>query len=124
MLFRSRDTLMDYYQCEKYPCFDQLMTELDQYMQEPSSLSTGESGVLQWWKEHSLTYPTIARMACDILSIPGSSDCSVAVRTARRRICESRYSRTYLVEEIVCTQDWLRSYGMTYTCFSVFIQLL
>ncbi|KAM0919897.1 hypothetical protein ACQ4PT_007890 [Festuca glaucescens] len=105
---KGRDTLMDYYQCDKYLWFEQPMTELDQYMQEPSSLSTGESGVLQWWKEHELTFPIIARMARDILAMPLTTDYSVATRTARRAFCDS--SERW-IEHVVCIQDWLRSDG-------------
>ncbi|CAM0951239.1 unnamed protein product [Alopecurus aequalis] len=107
---RGRDTLIEYYHFDKYPFFEQPMTELDHYLQEPSSLSTGESGVLQWWKEHGPTYPTIARMARDILAIPPSIDYSVATRTARRVFCES--SERW-IEHVVCLQDWLRSDGST-----------
>ncbi|XP_071676313.1 zinc finger BED domain-containing protein RICESLEEPER 2-like [Lolium perenne] len=105
---KERDTLMDYYQFDKYPWFEQPMTELDHYMQEPSSLSTGESGVLQWWKEHELTFPTIARMARDILAMPLSTDYSVATRTARRAFSESNER---WIGRVVCIQDWLRSDG-------------
>ncbi|CAM0951237.1 unnamed protein product [Alopecurus aequalis] len=103
------DTLIDYYHHIVYPFSKRPMSELDQYLQEPGPC-IGEQSVLQWWKERNLTYPTLARMARDILAIPGSSDYSVAIRTARRTICESGRC-TSLVEKIVCTQDWLRSYG-------------
>jgi len=29
--------------------------------------------VIKWWKDHSIIYPTLARMAQDFLAIPGSS---------------------------------------------------
>ncbi|XP_037441200.1 zinc finger BED domain-containing protein RICESLEEPER 2-like [Triticum dicoccoides] len=106
-LGEGRDTLMDYYQAAEYPYSERPMIELDQYMQEPG-LSADESSVLQWWKEHNLTYPTIARMARDILAVPLSVDCSVAIKTARRTICESS---SLWREEVVCVQDWLRSDG-------------
>uniref|UniRef100_A0A8I6YRV3 BED-type domain-containing protein n=1 Tax=Hordeum vulgare subsp. vulgare TaxID=112509 RepID=A0A8I6YRV3_HORVV len=106
-LGEGRDTLMDYYQIAKHPYSERPMTELDQYMQEPG-LSADESSVLQWWKEHNLTYPTIARMARDILAVPLSVDCSVAIKTARRTICESS---SLWREEVVCVQDWLGSDG-------------
>ncbi|XP_020169876.1 zinc finger BED domain-containing protein RICESLEEPER 2-like [Aegilops tauschii subsp. strangulata] len=109
-LGEGRDTLMDYYQAAKCPYSERPMTELDQYMQEPG-LSADESSVLQWWKEHNLTYPTIARMARDILAVPLSVDCSVAIKTARRTICESS---SLWREEVVCVQDWLGSDGFKY----------
>uniref|UniRef100_A0ACD5YID4 Uncharacterized protein n=1 Tax=Avena sativa TaxID=4498 RepID=A0ACD5YID4_AVESA len=120
-IVKGRDTLMDYYQSDKYPYFEQPVTELDRYMQEPSSLSTGESGVLHWWKEHELTFPTIARMARDILAMPVRTDYSVATRTARRAFCDS--SERW-IEHVVCVQDWLRSDCIAYTIsFSIVIRL-
>jgi hypothetical protein len=107
----GHDTLMYYYHTDEYPYSERPMAELDQYLQEPG-LSTGESSVLQWWKEHDLTYPTIARMARDILAIPLISDYSVATRTARRAFCESGVG---WIERLVCVQDWLRSDGIAYT---------
>ena len=121
IVVKGDDILIDYYHHIVYPFSKRPMSELDQYLQEPGP-GIGEQSVLQWWKEHSMTYPTLARMARDILAMPGSSDYSVAIRAARRTICDGR--RTYWVEKIVCTQDWLRSYGTAYTCFSVFIPLL
>ncbi|KAM0919895.1 hypothetical protein ACQ4PT_007889 [Festuca glaucescens] len=76
----GHDTLMYYYHTDEYPYSERPMAELDQYLQEPG---------LQWWKENDLTYPTIARMARDILAIPLISDYSVATRTARLAFCES-----------------------------------
>lgn len=29
--------------------------------------------ILKWWKENASTYPTLARMARDVLAIPGST---------------------------------------------------
>lgn len=88
IVVKGDDTLMQYYHHITYPFSECPMTELDQYLQEPGPC-TAEQTVLQWWKEHSLTYPTIARMARDILAIPARTECSVAIRTARRTICQS-----------------------------------
>ncbi|VAI32125.1 unnamed protein product [Triticum turgidum subsp. durum] len=80
------------------------MIELDQYLHEPS-YCRGQTSVLQWWKEHNLTYPTIARMARDILAMPYRCDYEVATRTAGLAICESGHK--HWVEQLVCTQNWL-----------------
>ncbi|GJM98908.1 hypothetical protein PR202_ga15960 [Eleusine coracana subsp. coracana] len=57
-----------------------------------------ESSVLQWWKEHSLTYPTIARMARDILALPASTDCKT---TKTARIAMSEFGRGYWDEQVI-----------------------
>uniref|UniRef100_K3ZZH2 BED-type domain-containing protein n=1 Tax=Setaria italica TaxID=4555 RepID=K3ZZH2_SETIT len=104
------DMLMEYYFHSKYPYGARPLSEFDQYLQEPC-LTTGESSVLQWWKEHHLTYPTISQMARDILALPCSTDCKEATRTARMAITESGYK--YWVERLVCVQNWLKTAGMT-----------
>lgn len=96
------------------------MTELDQYLQAPHLMTSepiglkraaGKSSALQWWKEHSRNYPTIARMARDVLALPCISEWKVATRTAILAISESGSKQW--VEELVCTQDWLTPAGTT-----------
>jgi hypothetical protein len=104
------DMLMEYYFHSKYPYGVRPLSEFDQYLQEPC-LTTGESSALQWWKEHHRTYPTIARMARDILALPCSTDCKVATRTARIVMIDS--GSKHQVEKFVCVQDWLKPTGRT-----------
>ncbi|XP_052166871.1 zinc finger BED domain-containing protein RICESLEEPER 1-like [Oryza glaberrima] len=101
------DDRLKYYRRYGYPICERPMTELDQYLQEPC-LSGGERDVLHWWKEHNLTYPTVARMARDILAMPCRTDCNVAIRTAKFAIFESR---KHHIEKLVCLQDWLTTDG-------------
>ncbi|CAN6166829.1 unnamed protein product [Urochloa humidicola] len=122
------DTLVQYYRHHQYQYSERPMAELDQYLQAPH-LTTGESAglertagkpsslkwwkepcALRWWKEHSLNYPTIARMARDVLALPCISDWKVATRTATLAISDSGSKQW--VEELVCTQDWLTPAGM------------
>jgi len=113
------DTLVEYYshwgQCSERP-----MTELDQYLQAPHLTTSepvglkgavGKPSDLQWWKEHSRNYPTVARMARDVLALPCISDWKAATRTATLAISESGSKQW--VEELVCTQDWLTPAGTT-----------
>jgi hypothetical protein len=88
------------------------MTELNQYLHE-RSYCRGQTSVLQWWKEHTLTYPTIARMARDILAIPYRTDYEAPTTTARLAICESGHK--HWVEQLVCAQDWLGPYRTSYS---------
>uniref|UniRef100_A0A0E0IIQ3 BED-type domain-containing protein n=1 Tax=Oryza nivara TaxID=4536 RepID=A0A0E0IIQ3_ORYNI len=102
------DDRLKYYRQYENPICERPMTELDQYLQE-SRLSGGERDVLRWWKGHNLTYPTVARMARDILAIPCRTYFNIATRTAKFAIRESR--RNFYIEELVCFQDWLTSDG-------------
>lgn len=104
------DTLLKYYHDSKHQSCERPMTELGQYLQETRPAS-GNPNVLQWWKEHSLTYPTVARMARDMLALPCNTACKVATRTAGLAMCESAGKSR--IEMLVCTQDWLTPAGMT-----------
>ncbi|KAF8688306.1 hypothetical protein HU200_042264 [Digitaria exilis] len=101
------DTLTRYYHLTEYPYGMRHLTE--QYLQEPC-LTAGEPSVLQWWKENNQTYPTVARMARDILALPCCTDNKVATRTAR--ISMSEFGNEHCIEEVVCSQDWLKPAGM------------
>ncbi|KAK3129965.1 hypothetical protein QOZ80_6BG0487170 [Eleusine coracana subsp. coracana] len=103
------DRLVEYYSHYANQYSERPMTELDQYVQDPH-LSTGKPSVLQWWKEHRLAYPTIARMARDIFALPSSTDCKLATRIARLAVSVSDSTRR--IEELVCLQDWLTPAGM------------
>lgn len=50
-----------------------LKSELDQYLDETLLPRVQEFDVLDWWKQNKLKYPTLSKMARDILSIPVSA---------------------------------------------------
>ncbi|CAN6166835.1 unnamed protein product [Urochloa humidicola] len=111
--FIGRDILHELYLHTQYPYRQRPQTELDHYLEEARRATRGSS-VLQWWKEHSLTYPTIGRMARDILALPAlpcstGSDSKAATRTARLVMGES--GNTSRVQILVCMQDWLAPTG-------------
>ncbi|KAJ1289534.1 hypothetical protein BS78_02G171800 [Paspalum vaginatum] len=108
--FIGRDILHELYLHTEYPYGQRPLTELDHYLQE-ARIATGESSVLQWWKEESLTYPTIGRMARNILALPSSTDCKAATRTAR--LVMSVSGNASRVQSLVCIQDWLTAAGTT-----------
>ena len=42
--------------------------------------------MIKWWKDHSIIYPTLVRMARDFLAIPGSSTASERQFSSARHI--------------------------------------
>ncbi|KAJ6394753.1 hypothetical protein OIU77_023868 [Salix suchowensis] len=50
-----------------------LKSELDQYLEESLLPRVHEFDVVGWWKLNRLKYPTLSKMAADILSIPVST---------------------------------------------------
>ncbi|KAH0767515.1 hypothetical protein KY290_003556 [Solanum tuberosum] len=67
--------------------------------------------ILSWWKVSSCRYPIVAKIARDILSIPISTVASESAFSTGDRILDSYRSSLppKTVEELICTQQWLRS---------------
>ncbi len=84
-------------------------TELDLYLDEEVLPRNANFDILSWWKTNSLKYPTLGKIARDILAIPVTTVASEsAFSTGGRCVSPSRnrlHPRT--VEALVCTQDWL-----------------
>ncbi|XP_042433359.1 zinc finger BED domain-containing protein RICESLEEPER 2-like isoform X1 [Zingiber officinale] len=87
--------------------------ELDQYLEESLVPRIQEFDILNWWKLNYLKYPTLSKMARDILAIPvsmvGTGGSIFSVRTGSRALDEYRSSlRPETVEALFCTKDWLQ----------------
>ncbi|KAK3020481.1 hypothetical protein RJ639_045731 [Escallonia herrerae] len=110
-LLSAGDGLMDFdvYLSEIMSNQQQMKSELDQYLEE-TLLPRYDFDVLGWWKLNRLKYPTLSRMATDILSIPV---CTVApdsvFDTASKKIDSYRSSlRPLTLEALICAKDWLQ----------------
>jgi hypothetical protein len=57
-------------------CWAEAQTELDRYLNDPLVEATEGFDILNWWKVNSWKYPTVARMARDVLSMPTCSKLS------------------------------------------------
>ncbi|CAI0403003.1 unnamed protein product [Linum tenue] len=87
-------------------------TELDRYLNEEVERSMDPKfDVLGWWKVNSHRFPTLSKMARDVLAIPISTVSSeAAFSTGGRVLNDFRSSLTpKIVEALICTQDWLRA---------------
>lgn len=65
--------------------------------------------ILNWWKDNTLTYPTLSAIARDVLAIPGSAVSSEAAfdeGDERARLFMKNLSPE-IVEAIICTQTWI-----------------
>lgn len=89
----------------------QSRSELDQYLEESLLPRVHEFDVLGWWNINKMKYPTLSRMARDILTIPVCSvQPSLVFNTVRKEI--SAYQSTLrpeTLEAILCAKDWLKS---------------
>ncbi|CAO2209831.1 unnamed protein product [Urochloa humidicola] len=85
--------------------------ELNQYLEGERIPENVPFDILKWWKDNASTYPTLARMAQDILAIPvsGISAESAFDKTDERVNLFSRKLGPEEVEALICTQDWIKS---------------
>ncbi|KAL7593844.1 zinc finger BED domain-containing protein DAYSLEEPER [Lactuca sativa] len=88
----------------------QSKSELDQYLEESLLPRVHEFDVVGWWKLNKVKYPTLSKMARDILSVPVSTVAAEAVfEVGRPEMGRYRCSlRAETVEALVCAKDWLR----------------
>ncbi|WOG99272.1 hypothetical protein DCAR_0518620 [Daucus carota subsp. sativus] len=89
-----------------------MKSELDRYLEEPLLPRTQKFDVLSWWKLEAQKYPTLSRMACDILCIPVSTVAPESVfDTVPKKMDSYRSSlKPSTVEALICAKDWLQ-YG-------------
>jgi hypothetical protein len=85
-------------------------TELDRYLAEECEEHVKKIDILAWWKGQATRFPILSKLARDVLAIQISI---VAIESAfssgGRVLDDFRTSVTpFMVEALVCTQDWLR----------------
>jgi hypothetical protein len=85
-------------------------SELDKYLAEDCEDPQTKLDILAWWSVNSSRFPTLGKMARDILAIPISTVASEsAFSTSGRILDDFRTSLTpFMIQALVCTQDWLR----------------
>ncbi|EYU24629.1 hypothetical protein ABFS82_04G107400 [Erythranthe guttata] len=84
--------------------------EIDQYLEESILPRVQEFDVLGWWRVNTYRYPTLSRMAFDVLSIPMSTTPTESVfDTRERKVDDYRSSlRPSTLDALFCAKDWLR----------------
>lgn len=89
---------------------NRIKSELDQYLEEPMLPKVQEFDILSWWRLNGLNYPTLSRMASDILSIPLSTLSADSVFDTQIRKMDSYKSSlsSVTLEALFCAKDWLQ----------------
>ncbi|KAI4331198.1 hypothetical protein MLD38_029407 [Melastoma candidum] len=86
-------------------------SELEQYLEESLMPRVQDFDVLGWWKLNNTKFPTLSKMAADILAIPISSvrpDAVFNTESGKIDGCQSSL-RPVTLEALICARDWLRS---------------
>nr|XP_043624151.1 zinc finger BED domain-containing protein DAYSLEEPER-like [Erigeron canadensis]XP_043624152.1 zinc finger BED domain-containing protein DAYSLEEPER-like [Erigeron canadensis] len=89
----------------------QSKSELDQYLEESLLPRIHEFDVMGWWKLNKVKYPTLSKMAHDILTVPVSTVSPGSVfDTGINEMDHYRCSlRPETVEALFCAKDWMHS---------------
>uniref|UniRef100_A0ACD5VC31 Uncharacterized protein n=1 Tax=Avena sativa TaxID=4498 RepID=A0ACD5VC31_AVESA len=85
-------------------------SELQQYLEEDFHPLTADLDILKWWDVNSARYPTLGRIARDVLAVPASTVASEsAFSTCGRVITHHRSSLApETVEALMCLGDWIK----------------
>ncbi|RLN22033.1 zinc finger BED domain-containing protein RICESLEEPER 2-like [Panicum miliaceum] len=88
-------------------------SELEQYLDESLTPRMQEFDILNWWKLNTVKFPTLSKMARDILAIPmsmvSSGSSIFTAGTGSHMLDDYRSSlRPEIVEALVCAKDWLQ----------------
>ena len=82
--------------------------ELDLYLEEPLLPRTQDLDVIQSWQHAGLKYPTLRKIARDVLAIPVTTVASESVFSTSGRIISPHRSRLApsMIEALMCMQAW------------------
>ncbi|XP_039687383.1 zinc finger BED domain-containing protein DAYSLEEPER-like [Medicago truncatula] len=115
----TRITSSSYDEFEEYESQSSSNTgksELDTYLDELRMPLSAEFDVLAFWKERSRRSPNLARMACDILSIPITTVASESAFSIGARVV-NRYRSSMKddsVQALLCARSWLHGFEELY----------
>ena len=98
---------------QQIPAPQVVPSELEAYLTKPPIPRSETFDILTWWKSNSVEYPTLSRMAHDVLVVPASTVASESAFSTGRRIISDFRSRLTpkTVEALICLQDWIRASG-------------
>ncbi|XP_028804297.1 zinc finger BED domain-containing protein RICESLEEPER 2-like [Neltuma alba] len=95
-----------------------MKSELEAYLEDGVYIPDGNSNsfsALEWWKNNSMKYKILSKMAADILAIPISTVASESTFSAGGRVIDEYRSKLNeeSIEVLICGGDWLRNkYGL------------
>lgn len=86
-------------------------TELDLYLEEEMLARTTNLDIIGWWNVAGVKYPTLRKIARDIMSIPVTTVASESVFSTGGRVISPSRSRLApkMVEALMCMQAWARA---------------
>ncbi|WVZ75364.1 hypothetical protein U9M48_023422 [Paspalum notatum var. saurae] len=102
-------------------------SELDLYLEENVLPRTMNLDIISWWNVGALKFPTLRKIARDIMAIPVTTVASESVFSTSGRIISPHRSRLApkMVEALMCMQAWSRAdmLGILYKSYIQFSSL-
>ncbi|XP_040955903.1 zinc finger BED domain-containing protein RICESLEEPER 2-like [Gossypium hirsutum] len=91
-------------------CGENKISELDKYLTEANEEFVEDFDILLWWKVNSPRFPTLSKIARDVLAIPVSTVAPESTFSIEGCVLDQyRSSLTpKIVQALMCTQDWIR----------------
>lgn len=83
-------------------------SELDLYLEAKRSPFDDDLDVLSWWQTEGKKYPTLSKIAKDLLAIPVSTVASESAFSTGGRLLSAHRSRLHpdILEALMCSQSW------------------
>lgn len=86
-------------------------SEFDQYLEEETHPMADKFNILTWWEVNGSRFPTISKIARDVLAVPTATVASESAFSIGGRVIDE--SRSCLlpdaVEALITTSDWIPS---------------
>lgn len=86
-------------------------SEFDQYLEEETHPTIGKFDILKWWAVNASRFPTLSKIARDVLAVPATTVASESAFSIGGRVIDE--SRSCLlpdaVEALITTSDWIPS---------------
>ncbi|KAL8094864.1 hypothetical protein AgCh_036396 [Apium graveolens] len=86
-------------------------SEFDQYLEEETHPTMGKFNILTWWSINGSRFPTISKIARDVLVVPATTVASEAAFSVWGRVIDETCSCLLpkAVEVLITTSDWILS---------------
>lgn len=105
----SMDLLVGYNLCvSSISNFDTFKFKLDYCLEETVLPRISKFDILTWWKTNGVKYPTLQRVAKDIMAITMSSVASKSVFSISGKHVTQHRNKFHLdiLEALICAQNW------------------
>lgn len=89
---------------------NQLLSELDNYLEDGLIPRKDDFDILNWWMSNCTKYPTLSIMARDVLAVPASAVSFEAALSGEGNVIHKQWSTLNIktIEALVCIRDWIK----------------